>query len=82
MQKVATKICISLITNTLIIIFSTLGCLLAPLLLGDLLLHLLVDKLFFFLRVAVGAVAALGAGVAQQAAALLHYLQEQKRRDV
>ena len=81
MQKVATKICISLITNTLIIIFSTLSCLLALLLLGDL-LQLLVDKLFFFLRVAVGAVAALGAGVAQQAAALLHYLQEQKRRDV
>ena len=65
----------------MIIIFSTLGCLLAPLLLGDL-LQLLVDKLFFFLRVAVRAVAALGAGVAQQAAALLHNLQEQKRRDV
>ena len=81
MQKVATKICISLITNTLIIIFSTLGCLLALLLLGEL-LQLLVDKLFFFLRVAVGAVAALGAGVAQQAAALLHNLEEQKGRDV
>ena len=82
MQKVATIICISLITNTLIIIFSTLGCLFALLLLGDLLLQLLVDKLFFLLRVAVGAVAALGAGVAQQAAALLHNLQEQKRSDV
>ena len=66
----------------MIIIFSTLGCLLALLLLGDLLLQLVVDKLFFVLRVAVGAVAALGAGVAQQAAALLHNLQEQKRRDV
>ena len=65
----------------MIIIFSTLGCLLALLLLGEL-LQLLVDKLLFFLRVAVGAVAALGAGVAQQAAALLHNLEEQKRRDV